>query len=160
MLRQFFSAVIHQLDMCECNGSKVNSNVTLSVFRSVSDGVVNATDVVYVSFHQLVNVSFFFNIISLATFPFPYTLIFSVSFMNLIISSLPELYFLHAKRFKFHEHIKLMTKCITQDLFPIRPVLRSSCIWSHLGKVFNFSQKKDHTNAKLQWEKKTSYSNE
>ena len=64
MLRQFFSAFIHQLDMCECNGSKVNSNVTLSVFRSVSDGVVNATDVMYVSFHQLVNVSFFFFLIS------------------------------------------------------------------------------------------------
>ena len=42
MLRQFFSAVTHQLDMCECNGSKFNSSVTLSVFRSVSDGVVDA----------------------------------------------------------------------------------------------------------------------
>ena len=44
--RPFFLAVTHQLDMCECSGSHVNSNVTLSVFGSVSDGVVNTTDVV------------------------------------------------------------------------------------------------------------------
>ena len=156
MMRQFFSAVIHQLDMCECNGSKVNSNVTyrfLEVFQMASLTLPMLCTHHFIMF-------LFFIIISLAAFPFPYTLMFSVSFMNLIISSLPELYFLHAKRFKFREHIKLMTKCITQDLFPISPVLRSSCIWSHLGKVFNFSQKKDHRNAKLQWEKKTSYSNE
>ena len=53
--------------------------------------------------------------------------------MNLLISSLPE-FVLRAKRFKFHEHIELMIKEITQE----------SVLWSHLGKVLNFSEKKDH----------------
>lgn len=47
-----------------------------------------------------------------------------------------------------------MSKEITQDFFPISPVLRSSHIWSHLGKFFNFSEKEDHRNTKLQPEKK------
>ena len=53
--------------------------------------------------------------------------------MNLLISSLPE-FVLRAKRFKFHEHIELMIKEITQEFV----------LWSHLGKVLNFSEKKDH----------------
>ena len=35
--------------------------------------------------------------------------------MNLLISSLHELHFLHAKRFKYHEHIEVMTKEVTED---------------------------------------------
>ena len=40
----------------------------------------------------------FFNIISLATFRYPYALIILVSLMNLLIYTLAELHFLHAKR--------------------------------------------------------------
>ena len=38
-----------------------------------------------------------------------------ISSMNLLIPSSPELHFLHAKRFKYHEHIGLMTKEVTED---------------------------------------------
>ena len=47
----------------------------------------------------------FFNIISRATFRYPYTLIIFVSLINLLISSLAKLHFVQAKRFKFYEHI-------------------------------------------------------
>ena len=35
--------------------------------------------------------------------------------MNLLISSLPEVYSLYAKQFIFHKHIELTSKVITQD---------------------------------------------
>ena len=52
--------------------------------------------------------------------------------MNLLIPSLPELHFLHAKRFKYHEHIELMTKEITEII--IYPLA--------LGKSFQLSWEK------------------
>ena len=49
----------------------------------------------------------FFNIISLATFRYPYALIILVSLMNLLIYSLAELHFFTRQAIKFNEHFEL-----------------------------------------------------
>ena len=78
-----------------------------------------------------------------------------ISFMNLLIPSSPELHFLHAKRFKKPRAYWTNDQRDKKRFLSISAVLKSSYIRPHSGKVFNFPEKKDHRNSKLQPEKKT-----